>query len=161
VTKIELTLTVNGEAHALSIEPERTLLDVLRQELGLRGTKTSCLEGQCGACTILIDGLAVNSCLVLAATARDRALSTIEGLAHRGVLHPLQQAFVDGGAVQCGYCTPGMIMSALALLDERAAPTEEEVRAALAGNLCRCTGYQKIIDAVMAATRVTAERVAP
>ncbi len=159
MTKIEMTFTVNGETHELAVEADRTLLDVLRGDLGLQGTKTSCLEGRCGACTVLVDGDAVNACLVLATGARGRAITTIEGLARDGVLHPVQQAFVDHGAIQCGYCTPGMIMSAKALLDEIPAPTEEEVRTALAGNLCRCTGYQKIVDAVLAAARVVARGV--
>jgi aerobic carbon-monoxide dehydrogenase small subunit len=154
VAKIGVTLTVNGEPHELLIEPDRALLDVLRTDLDLRGTKTSCLEGRCGACTVLLDGIPANSCLVLAAAACGRPVTTIEGLARDGVPHPVQQAFVDHGAVQCGYCTPGMILSATALLDERPAPTESEIREALAGNLCRCTGYQKIVEAVMAAARV-------
>ncbi len=154
--KIQTTLTINGETHELQIEPDRTLLDVLRADLGLTGTKTSCLEGRCGACTVFLDGLAANACLVLAAAARTRRITTIEGLARDGALHPIQQAFIDHGAVQCGYCTPGMIMSAKAMLDEGPAPTELEIRQALAGNLCRCTGYQKIVEAVMAAARLMA-----
>lgn len=154
MAKIAVTLTVNGALHEVLVEPDRTLLDVLRTDLGLRGTKTSCREGRCGACTVLLDGIAANACLVLAASTDGRPITTIEGLARDGVLHPLQQAFVDHGAIQCGYCTPGMIMSAKALLDERPAPTVTEVREALAGNFCRCTGYTKIIEAVAAAAHM-------
>jgi carbon-monoxide dehydrogenase small subunit len=160
VAGLPLALSVNGEAYELLVEPDRTLLDVLRTDLGLTGTKTNCLEAECGVCTVLVDGAAVNACLVLAATVRGRAVTTIEGLAHGGTLHPVQQAFIDHGAVQCGYCIPGMIMSAVALLDETPAPTEAEIREALAGNLCRCTGYAKVVDAVAAAARTMAARSA-
>ena len=148
-----LTLTVNGETHQVLSEPHRTLLDVLRTDLGLTGTKENCLEAECGVCTVLLDGLAVNACILLAAQCRGRSIVTIEGLAAPGAMHPLQQAFIDQGAVQCGYCIPGMILSAKAYLDENSEPTEAEIREALAGNLCRCTGYQKIADAVMSAAR--------
>jgi carbon-monoxide dehydrogenase small subunit len=154
VSRLALTLRVNGEEHAVLSEPHRTLLDVLRADLGLTGTKENCLEAECGVCTVLVDGLAVNACILLAAQCPGREITTIEGLARDGRLHPLQQAFVDAGAVQCGYCIPGMILAAKAYLDGRPAaapPTEAEVREALAGNLCRCTGYQKIADAVLAA----------
>jgi aerobic carbon-monoxide dehydrogenase small subunit len=153
VTKVALTLTINGQRHEVLTEPHRTLLDVLRVDLGLTGTKENCLEAECGVCTVLLDGRAVNSCILLAAQCQGRQVLTIEGLGRDGQLHPLQQAFIDQGAVQCGYCIPAMILSAKAYLDEHPAPTEAQVREALAGNLCRCTGYQKIVDAVLAAAR--------
>ena len=149
--RIALELDVNGERHEVLVEPHRTLLDVLREDLGLTGTKTNCLAAECGVCTVLLDGAAMNACILLAAECQGREVLTIEGLAREGGLHPLQQAFIDHGAVQCGYCIPAMILSAKAYLDEHPAPTEAEVREALAGNLCRCTGYQKIADAVLAA----------
>ena len=147
-----LALRINGEECEVRAAPDRMLLDVLRADLGLTGTKENCLEAECGVCTVLLDGMAVNSCALLAAECEGRDVVTIEGLGGDGI-HPLQQAFIDHGAVQCGYCIPGMIMSAKAYLDENPAPTEAEVREALAGNLCRCTGYQKIADAVLAAAR--------
>ena len=153
MTRIALSLEVNGERHDVLTEPHRTLLDVLRDDLGMTGTKTNCLAAECGVCTVLVDGAAVNACLVLVATVRGRAITTIEGLARDGALHPLQQAFIDHGAVQCGYCIPGMIMSAAAYLREHPAPTTEQIREALSGNLCRCTGYGKIVDAVADAAR--------
>jgi carbon-monoxide dehydrogenase small subunit len=146
-----LALQVNGELHEVFVEPDRTLLDVLRTDLGLTGTKTNCLEGECGVCTVLVDGLAVNACLYLAVAARGRAITTIEGLGRGAALHPLQQAFIASGAVQCGYCIPGIILAAKAYLDQNPAPTEAGAREALAGNLCRCTGYQKIVEAVLSA----------
>ena len=158
MSKLALSLSINGERHEVLTEPHRTLLDVLRVDLGLTGTKENCLEAECGVCTVLLDGRAVNSCILLAAQCRDHEIVTIEGLARDGALHPLQQTFIDHGAVQCGYCIPGMILSAKALLDERPDADEGEVREALAGNLCRCTGYQKIADAVVAATRGVADR---
>jgi carbon-monoxide dehydrogenase small subunit len=158
MSKLALTLSINGERHAVLTEPHRTLLDVLRVDLGLTGTKENCLEAECGVCTVLLDGRAVNSCILLAAQCRDHEVVTIEGLARDGALHRLQQAFIEHGAVQCGYCIPGMILSAKALLDERPGATEAEAREALAGNLCRCTGYQKIADAVVAAARPAADR---
>jgi carbon-monoxide dehydrogenase small subunit len=154
VTKLPVTLVVNDQPWELVVEPDRTLLDVLRGELELTGTKTNCLEAECGVCTVLVDGTAVNSCTLLAAAAEGRRITTIEGLARDGALHPLQQAFIDHGAVQCGYCIPGMILSARAYLDENPTPTAEDVSEALAGNLCRCTGYQKIVEAVLAAAAV-------
>jgi len=157
VTKVALALTINGERHEVLTEPHRTLLDVLRVDLGLTGTKENCLEAECGVCTVLVDGRALNSCILLAAQCQGREVLTIEGLARDGVLHTLQQAFIDHGAVQCGYCIPGMILSAKAFLDERPDADEDDVRRALAGNLCRCTGYQKIVDAVVASAR-TARR---
>jgi len=153
MAKIALELEVNGQRHEALVDPHRTLLDVLRDDLGLTGTKTNCLAAECGVCTVLVDGMAVNACLVLAATARGRAITTIEGLAREGRLHPLQQAFIDHGAVQCGYCIPGMILAAAAFLAERPSPTTDEIREALSGNLCRCTGYGKIVDAVADAAR--------
>jgi carbon-monoxide dehydrogenase small subunit len=158
VTRIAVQLTINGERHEVVTEPHRTLLDVLRVDLGLTGTKENCLEAECGVCTVLLDGRAVNACILLAAQCQGRHVLTIEGLEHGGRLHPLQQAFIDHGAVQCGYCIPAMILSAKAFLDECPAPTEVEVRKALAGNLCRCTGYQKIADAVLAAARDLVQR---
>jgi carbon-monoxide dehydrogenase small subunit len=158
MTRIALQLTINGERHEVVTEPHRTLLDVLRVDLGLRGTKENCLEAECGVCTVLLDGRAVNACILLAAQCQGRDVLTIEGLAENGRLHPLQQAFIDHGAVQCGYCIPAMILSARACLDECPAPTEAQVREALAGNLCRCTGYQKIAEAVLAAARALALR---
>jgi aerobic carbon-monoxide dehydrogenase small subunit len=148
---VRLSLRVNGDAHDLAVEPHRTLLDVLRTELGLTGTKENCLEAECGVCTVLLDGMAVNACIVLALQCREREVTTIEGLAAGGALHPVQRAFIDLGAVQCGYCIPGMILAARAYLDENPTPSEAEIREALAGNLCRCTGYQKIVDAVLSA----------
>jgi len=141
VPRMAITLEVNGDLYEVFVEADRTLLDVLRTDLGLTGTKTNCLEAECGVCTVLVDGLAVNACLYLAVAAQGRAVTTIEGLARGGAVHPLQQAFIDSGAVQCGYCIPGTILAAKAYLDENPAPTEAEVREALAGNLCRCTGY--------------------
>lgn len=148
---IRLSLTINGEAHEVLAPPHRTLLDVLRADLGLIGTKENCLEAECGVCTVLLDGAAVNSCILLAAQCQGRSIVTIEGLAAPGQMHPLQRAFIDHGAVQCGYCIPGMILAARAFLDENPSPSEDEVRQALVGNLCRCTGYQKIVEAVMSA----------
>jgi carbon-monoxide dehydrogenase small subunit len=182
MAKIPITLEINGERHEALAEPDRTLLDVLRSDLGLTGTKTNCLDAECGVCTVLVDGLAVNSCLYLAVVAQGRAITTIEGLAPAGsglapagsglatagsglapagTLHPLQRAFMEHGAVQCGYCIPGMILAAKAYLDDYPQPSESQVREALAGNLCRCTGYQKILDAVLAAAgRMAAGAVA-
>ena len=152
-----LRLRVNGEEYQVFVEPWKTLVDVLREELGLTGTKEGCNTGNCGACTVLIDGKAVKSCLVLACQAKGRDVLTIEGLARDG-LHPLQQAFIDHFAVQCGFCTPGMILTAKALLDENPNPTEEDVRKAIVGNLCRCTGYIKIVEAVLAAAEIMKQR---
>ena len=142
---------VNGKAYELAIEPHMLLVEVLRDEVGLTGTKHSCGIGHCGACTVLIDGIPTLSCLILASTVRGKNITTIEGLAEGITLHPIQKAFIDYGAIQCGYCTPGMILSAKALLDRELSPTEEEVKQALSGNLCRCTGYVKIVEAVLAA----------
>lgn len=155
----QIRLMVNGESHELSVPPWRTLLEVIREDLGLTGTKEGCSLGECGACTVIIDGRAVNSCLVLAAEADGKQITTIEGLAgSRGKLHPIQQAFVEHGGLQCGFCTPGMIMSAKALLDETPTPAEEEIRRGIAGNLCRCTGYTKIVESIKAAAGNTEEK---
>ncbi len=151
--KIPVTLKVNGETREVMIAPYRTLADVLREELQLTGTKKGCDVGDCGACTVLMDGNPVNSCLIVAATVQDSEIVTIEGLAQGGKLHPLQEAFVKEGAVQCGFCTPGILMSLKALLDKNPAPTQEDVRTAIAGNLCRCTGYTKMFKAVESITR--------
>ena len=149
--KQDITLKVNGYTYNLTIETHRTLVEVLRETLGLTGTKKSCAEGECGACTVLMDGRPAASCLVLAVAAQGKEITTIEGLAQGTNLHPLQEAFVKHMAIQCGYCTPGMVMAAKAFLDENADPTADEVRKAISGNLCRCTGYQQIVNAVMAA----------
>ena len=150
--KNRVTLRVNGEAYDLLTYPHRTLLEVLREDLQLTGAKESCGEGACGTCTVLLDGAPVRSCLLLAIEAQAREITTIEGLAAGGKLHPLQEAFVEHHAIQCGFCTPGMILTAKALLDAVPEPTEEEIRRALSGNICRCTGYAKIVDAVKAAS---------
>jgi carbon-monoxide dehydrogenase small subunit len=147
--KKELTFTLNGETIRAEVDPQWTLLYLLREVLELTGTKEGCGYGECGACTVIIDGQAVNSCLYPVMEAEGKTITTIEGLASKdGQLHPLQTAFINEGAVQCGFCTPGMIMSAKALLDTNDKPTEEEIKDAVAGNLCRCTGYVKIIDAI-------------
>ncbi len=147
-----IELRVNGEVYEIAIQPWRTLLEVLRGDIGLTGAKRGCDEGDCGACTVILDGKPVASCLVLAVEAQGKDILTIEGLAENGQLHPLQSAFVEHGAIQCGFCTPGMILSAKALLDTNPKPTEEEVRRGISGNLCRCTGYAKIVEAIMAAS---------
>jgi carbon-monoxide dehydrogenase small subunit len=147
--KYPLSLKVNGEFCSLKIDPQRTLLDIIRNELALTGTKEGCGNGECGACTVLLDGHPVNACLVLALQAEGKEVLTIEGLGQEGALHPLQEAFISQGAIQCGFCTPGMVLSAKALLDRNPRPKENEIREALTGNLCRCTGYQKIIEAVL------------
>ncbi len=152
-----IELRVNGETHEIAVEPNRTLLQALRDDLGLKGTKEGCGVGDCGTCTVLLDGRPVNSCMILAVTAAGREITTIEGVAPGGRLHPVQQAFVDHGAVQCGYCTPGMVLSSIALLRDNPDPTPEEIRVGISGNLCRCTGYQKIVEAVSAAGAVLRE----
>ena len=143
------TLQVNGVAYEVEIEPHRNLLSVLRTELGLTGSKEGCDDSECGACMVMLDGRPVNSCSFLALQAAGREVTTVEGLATDGELHPLQSAFLEEGGVQCGFCTPGMLISAEALLRENPDPSEEEVRAGLSGNLCRCTGYQGIAKAVL------------
>jgi len=148
-----IQLRVNGELYEVAVHPHWTLLEVLREELDLTGAKKGCDAGDCGGCTVILDGKPVVSCLTLAVEADGRDILTIEGLAQNGQLHPIQNAFVEHGAIQCGFCTPGMIMSAKALLDENPNPTEEEVRQAIAGNLCRCTGYVKIVEAILAASQ--------
>lgn len=146
--KQQIQLKVNNEIHQVTVEPRTTLLEVLRDDLSLTGTKKGCEAGECGACTVIMNGKAVNSCLVLAIDAKEKDILTIEGLAEGDKLHPLQEAFVENGAIQCGFCTPGMILSAKALLDENPHPNEEEVKTAISGNLCRCTGYAKIVEAI-------------
>ena len=146
-----LSLTVNGVKHELAVPANRTLFQLLREDLDLVGTKDACRQGVCGSCTVLVDGVPMRSCLALAVRCQNRHVTTVEGLAVDGRISGLQQAFIDAGAVQCGYCTPGMLMMATALLSENPAPTAEEVREALIGNLCRCTGYAPIIRAVLAA----------
>ena len=151
--KVPLILRVNGEEYPIEIAPHRTLLDVLRNELALTGSKEGCGTGDCGCCTVLVDGTPINSCLMLAIQAEGRELVTIEGIAPAEGLHPLQAKFVEYGAAQCGFCIPGFIVAAKALLEENPTPTKDEIRVALAGNLCRCTGYTKIVEAVDAAAR--------
>jgi carbon-monoxide dehydrogenase small subunit len=148
-----IELKINGEVREVVIEPRTTLLHVLREDLELTGTKEGCNAGDCGACTVLIDHKPVASCLTLAIEAQGKEILTIEGLDQQGQLHPLQQAFIDHYAVQCGFCTPGMILSAKALLDRNPHPSEEEVREAISGNLCRCTGYVKIVEAILEASK--------
>ena len=145
---VEINLKVNGKDYVLEVEEDMRLLDLLREKLGLLGVKEGCSEGECGACTVIMDGKVVNSCLIMAFQAEGSSIITIEGLEKEGEIHPVQQAFIEVGAVQCGYCTPGMILSAKALLDKNPNPTEQEIREGISGNLCRCTGYNKIIQAV-------------
>ncbi len=148
--KVKVHLEVNGLAYEIEVEPRRTLLEVIREDLELTGTKEGCGLGECGTCTVLLDGKPIKSCITLAVQANGREVATIEGLEKSdGTLHPIQQAFIDHGAIQCGFCTPGMVLSAKALLEENPRPTEIEVRQAIAGNLCRCTGYQKIVEAIL------------
>jgi carbon-monoxide dehydrogenase small subunit len=156
--KILINLTVNGVCHELAVMPNKTLSQLLRQDLDLLGTKEGCGIGDCGACTVIMNGRAVNSCLVLAAQADGSDITTIEGVSESGKLHPIQQAFVEHGSAQCGFCTPGMILSAKGLLDRNPNPSEEDVRVAISGNLCRCTGYQKIVEAVLSASKVMKDR---
>ncbi len=150
---IEIKFTVNNRPYHLTTAPNRTLLHVLREDLGLMGTKEGCGVGECGACAVLMNGEPVNSCLVLIGQANDSTITTIEGISKNGQPHPLQKAFVEHGAVQCGFCTPGMIIVSKALLDKNPDPSEQEIREALAGNICRCTGYTKIVEAVQAAAK--------
>lgn len=146
--KNRISFNVNGELYTTMVEPKETLVDVLRKHLGLTGTKKGCDNGDCGACSILVDNKLVNACLVLAVMSNGKNITTIEGLARDGELHPLQKSFVEYGAIQCGFCTPGLIMASYALLKENPNPTETETKRALAGNICRCTGYTKVIEAV-------------
>jgi carbon-monoxide dehydrogenase small subunit len=149
--KKTVTLVINGEAHILETEHRRTLLEVIRDDLHLIGTKKMCDQGECGSCTVLLDGLAVNACLVLALDADGKRIETIEGLAQGEKLHPIQEAFIEKGAIQCGFCTPGMILTTKAFLVRNPSPTEEEIKTAIAGNFCRCTGYARIVEAIQSA----------
>jgi carbon-monoxide dehydrogenase small subunit len=153
----QLNITVNGKDYELQIKPSANLLDVIREDLGLTGTKEGCGVGECGSCTVIVDGITVNACLMLAMEAQGSRVTTIEGLADGEKLHPIQQAFVDVGGLQCGFCTPGMILSTKALLDENDSPTDEEIRKGLEGNFCRCTGYTKIIESVRTAANMLKE----
>jgi carbon-monoxide dehydrogenase small subunit len=152
--KQEIELKVNGELFRIKVETRRTLLEVLRETLGLTGTKEMCNKGDCGGCTVMIDGKPVLSCLTLAIEAQGKDILTIEGLAKGYELHPIQQAFVDHGAIQCGYCSPGFIMSAKALLDRNPNPTEDEIKEGISNNICRCTGYVQIVEAIQAAAEM-------
>jgi carbon-monoxide dehydrogenase small subunit len=151
-------LRVNGRTYQVATSPASRLLDVIRNHVGLTGTKEGCGTGQCGACTVLLDGRPISSCMTFAGDAIGHEITTIEGIAPPGELHPLQQSFIDHGAVQCGFCTPGMILSAKALLDHNADPSGDDIRRALAGNLCRCTGYQKIFEAITAYARTSSPK---
>lgn len=151
--KIQVSFTVNGEAVSLSIDPNARLIDVIREELCLTGTKEGCAVGECGACTVIIDGKAVTSCLVLAASMEGKNLITIEGVAKDGQLDPIQQAILENHALQCGFCTPGFIMSAKALLDENPDATRHEIKTAISGNLCRCTGYEQLVESIYQAAK--------
>lgn len=146
--QVKFSATINGEVISLEIPAQLRLVELLRDTLGLTGTKEGCGEGECGACTVIIDGEIVNSCLLLAMQAAGKEIITIEGVSHLGGIHPIQQSFIDQGAVQCGYCTPGMVLAAKALLDKNPHPDRQTIKVALSGNVCRCTGYEKIIDAV-------------
>jgi len=155
MSTMKLETTVNGRPTTVDVDPRLTLLDVLRENLGLTGTKRGCEVGECGACTVLLDGVPVNACLVPAPQAGGREITTVEGLADGQSLTPLQEAFLDHEAVHCGYCTPGMLMSAKALLDNHPSPSEQEIRVAISGNLCRCSGYVQIVEAIDAAARAS------
>lgn len=162
VPRVRGTFRVNGEERELLYAPHRTLLELVREDLALTGTKHGCELGECGACTVLVDGVPVLSCLVLAQAVEGQSIETVEGMADGPTLHPLQQAFVEMGAAQCGYCTPGVLLAAEALLAHQPAPTRDDIKQALAGNLCRCTGYVKIYEAVeLAAARMRGEDAAP
>lgn len=150
-----ITMTVNGEYEMVSVPSQMTLLQMLRDELVLTGTKNGCAAGECGACTVLLNGEAVNSCLMLAVECDGAEITTVEGLGHDARLDPVQQALIDAGGVQCGFCTPGVLISARALLDRNSQPTEQEIREALVGNLCRCTGYVRIVEGVKEAARLS------
>jgi aerobic-type carbon monoxide dehydrogenase small subunit (CoxS/CutS family) len=155
--KKEISFKVNGVPYVREVKSSQTLLELLRNELGLSGTKEGCGTGECGACTVLLDGKPVNSCLMLAIDAEGREVTTVEGLEKEGKLHPLQEAFVEEGAVQCGFCTAGMLMAAKGLLEENPHPTEEQIRRGISGNLCRCTGYVRIVRAIQRAATDRAE----
>lgn len=159
--RYRISLTVNGRTHEVEVEPRERLIDVLRYKLGYTGVKEGCGTGDCGACTILLDGKPVNSCLILAVSANGKSIITVEGIAREGKLHPVQQAFAEFGAAQCGFCTPGFIVNSVALLNENPNPDIDTIRYWLAGNLCRCTGYQKIIKAVLAAAEKMREQNQP
>jgi carbon-monoxide dehydrogenase small subunit len=148
-----IELRVNGDPHELAVEPQRTLLEALREDLGLTGTKEACGTGECGACTVLMDGHPILSCLTLAIEAQGKEITTIEGLAKGNDLHPLQKAFIQYGAIQCGFCTSGMILNAKSIMDENPKPSRDEILKGLEGNLCRCTGYNKIVEAIMEASK--------
>jgi carbon-monoxide dehydrogenase small subunit len=152
-----VTLKVNGDTHEIAVNPWNTLLDVLRDQLGLKGTKKSCGMGTCGVCTVIMDGKAILSCLTLAVECEDHEITTIEGIGGEKALHPIQQSFIENGAVQCGFCTPGIIMSAKALLDENPSPDDEQIRDALSGTFCRCTGHIKTVEAVKKASEFYGE----
>lgn len=156
--KCTLHMIVNGEKVSIEVRPNSTLLDVLRDKLNLMEVKEGCGQGDCGACTVILDGKAVNSCLTLAMQAEGKEVTTLSGLNKNGKIHPLQKSFISHGAIQCGFCTPGMIMSAKALLDKNPHPTREEIKVAISGNLCRCTGYKKIIEAIEAVARGKEEK---
>ncbi|MCK4257752.1 MAG: (2Fe-2S)-binding protein [Halanaerobiales bacterium] len=154
MNKIKLKLNVNAKDYEIEVDPNFRLLDLLREDLNLTGTKEGCAVGECGACTVIMNGMTIESCMVLAGQAEGAIITTIEGVQGKdGELHPIQQAFIDHGAVQCGFCTPGMILSAKALLDKNPDPTIEDIKKGISGNLCRCTGYQQIIDAVLDAAK--------
>lgn len=156
--KVPITLNVNGDEYNISVSPTKTLVDALREDVGLTGTKKGCAAGECGACTVLFDGDPIASCMMLAVQADGHNIVTIEGVAKCGEMDPIQKSFVEHGAIQCGYCTPGFIMVTKGLLDHNPHPTEEEAKKAIAGNLCRCTGYQKIVDAIMDLSKKMEER---
>lgn len=158
---ITIRVTVNGVAHRLAVEPRRLLSDMLREDLGLTGTNLGCEHGSCGACTVLVDGQSVRSCLMFAVQTNGRDVMTVEGLAHNGAMHPLQQGFWEQQGLQCGFCTPGFLMTAYELLQHNPNPSDAEIRSALSGNICRCTGYQHIVDAVRAAAQEMARSEAP
>ena len=158
----EIRVTVNGQLHELAVPVRKTLLDFLREELGLTGTHAGCEHGICGCCNVLLDGQSIRSCLTFAVQANGHEVTTVEGLARDGELHPLQRAFAEHHALQCGYCTPGMLIAAHELLEENVNPTEAEIREAISGNLCRCTGYVQIVEAIAATARdLAAEQAAP
>ncbi|MBV9232356.1 MAG: (2Fe-2S)-binding protein [Chloroflexi bacterium] len=157
---VTIRLTVNGIIHRLVVEPRRLLVDVLREDLGLTGTNVGCEHGVCGSCTVLVDGQSVRSCLIFAVQANAHEVMTVEGLSHNGEMHPLQKAFWEQQGLQCGFCTPGFLMTAYELLQQNPDPSEEEIRSALSGNICRCTGYQHIVNAVRAAAQSLAQAIA-